>query len=71
MVHMQKFDTARIQQSKRRWMDFSPAFVWDADEASNPLHGSLRGDLSNAVVVSDGKRHGVATIDQLTTGVAL
>lgn len=68
---MQKFETTRVQQSKRYWMDFTPAFVWDADEASNPLHGSLRGNLEGSVVVSDGKRHAVALVSQITTGRAI
>lgn len=65
---MQKFESVRVQQSLRRWMDFEPAFVWDADEAGNPLEGDLIGDLSAAVVVSDGKRHAVAPTSQVTFG---
>lgn len=66
---MQKFESARVQHSLTRWMDFEPAFVWDADEAGHPLEGDLRGDLTGSVVVSNGKgRHGLALASQVKFG---
>lgn len=66
---MQKFESARVQHSLSRWMDFEPAFVWDADETTHPLHGDIRGDVTGHVVVSNGKgRHGLALASQVTTG---
>ena len=50
----------RRGRSKRLVAEFSPATVWAAGDDSHPLAGDLRGDLTDALVVSDGKRHIVA-----------
>lgn len=65
---MQSFESIRVQHSLTRWMDFEPASVWAAFDPSNPLDGSLRGDLTEALVVSDGRRHTVALVSQVKFG---
>lgn len=54
------FSKVTIVRGKRVVAVFEPAHVWDASDPTNPLHGDIRGPLSGAVVVSDGKRHIVA-----------
>lgn len=46
----------RRGRSQRIVAQFSPASVFESDDPTNPLHGSLVGATSDSVVVTDGKR---------------
>lgn len=58
--------TVRRGRSKRVVFVFDHATVFDATDPASPLHGDLRGPLADAVVITDGKHHGVALRSELT-----
>jgi hypothetical protein len=59
VIPMTDHHTVQVRRgrSKRLVAEFSPATVWAAGDSANPLFADLRGDLSESLVVSDGKRH--------------
>lgn len=60
--------SVRRGKSQRLVGVFSQAQVFEASDPASPLHGSLRGSLEGAVVITDGKRHQCALRSELVFG---
>lgn len=63
---MTSHSSATVTRGKRRY-EFVPGFVYESDDSTNPLHGSLVGATSDSVVVTDGRRMIHALRSEVTT----
>lgn len=50
---MQSFSTVNIRRGRTRRLmyTFSPGFVFESNDPTNPLHGSIVGESDQSVVV--------------------
>lgn len=55
---MQSFSTVNIRRGRTRRLmyTFTPGFVFESNDPTNPLHGSLVGASDQSVVVYDGHK---------------
>jgi len=53
---MTSHSTATVTRGKRTVGVFTPAHIYESDDPTNPLHGSLVNADRNSVVITDGHK---------------